>query len=187
MPMKLKRILLVLLSFSLLFSLCACKQDSSSEERETFPQETYIPMADGGLVLHDGLTIQEASADDNVLEWLNSCSATDRNDYFGGYVLRHDATDGENSVFTYLVYFPHGGEALTVTPELFMGISGYVLNLNYTPGDGVTGYSLCHLTVTVPMDMAPRIRVIVENQMPGVLISVSKKPIPVPGVNEKES
>ena len=187
MTMSFKRIFSFLTALCLLLSLMSCNKEPSYEDRETFPQETYVPVAGGGMILYDGLTVEQITFDSNMLDWLNACSGADRNDYFGGYVLRYENTEEENTVFTYLVYYPHGGEALAVKPELFEGSSGYVLNLNYAPGDGVKGYSLCHLTVTVPTDKAPRVRLLVGDQAPGVLISVSSKPIPVPGSQESES
>jgi hypothetical protein len=69
---------------------------------------------------------------------------------------------------------------MAVYPELLEGTSGYVLNLGYTAGEGVDGYSICYLTVTLPTDRAPRVRLVVGNQTPGVVITVTDSPIPVP-------
>jgi hypothetical protein len=168
----------------LLLSLPSCRKEPSYEDRETFPQETFVPVAGGGMILYDGLTVEEVTSDSNVREWLNACSGADRNDYFGGYVLRHEITEGENTVFTYLVYYPHENGKMAVTPELLEGSSGYVLNLSYAQGEGVTGYSLSHLAVTVPTDKAPRVRLIVDEQTPGVLVSVSTVSIPVPALKQ---
>ena len=186
MTMICKYLICIFSVICLLLSLPSCQKEPSYEDRETFPQETYVPVAGGGVILYDGLTVAEVASNSNVREWLNACSGSDRNDYFGGYVLRHEITEGENTVFTYLVYYPHGNGTMALTPELLEGSSGYVLNLHYEQGVGVTGYSVSHLTVTVPTDKAPRVRILVGDQAPGVLVSVSSVSIPVPNSRTSE-
>jgi hypothetical protein len=178
--MNVKKLRIIFIALTLLLSLASCQKEPSYEDRETFPKETYVPVADGGIVLYDGITKEELSAVPSLAEWLSACAASDRNDYFGGYMLRHESTEGENTVFTYLVYYPHGEKAMAVYPELLEGTSGYVLNLGYTAGEGVDGYSICYLTVTLPTDRAPRVRLVVGNQTPGVVITVTDSPIPAP-------
>jgi hypothetical protein len=180
--MNVKKIRIIFIALTLLLTLVSCRKEPSYEDRETFPKETYVPVADGGIVLYDGITKEELSAVPSLAEWLSACAASDRNDYFGGYMLRHESTEGENTVFTYLVYYPHGEKAMAVYPELLEGTSGYVLNLGYTAGEGVDGYSICYLTVTLPTDTdrAPRVRLVVGNQTPGVVITVTDSPIPAP-------
>ena len=189
MPMRsyrcfaLKALMTVAVTLCVLVTLPACSREPSYEDRETFPKETYVPVGDGGLILYDALTV-EGLSDPKLTDWVNACASPDRNDHLGGYVLRHKMSEGDKTVFTFLVYYPHGGSAKAVTPELLEGASGYVLNLTFTEGKGTEGYSLCHLTVTVPTDNAPRVRIIDGDTMPGLLVSVSEEPIPAPSAAE---
>ena len=163
-----------------LLCLTACGKDNSPAERETFPKETFVPMADGGLILYDGLTTESFANDTNVTNWLIACEGADRNDHFGGYVFRHQSAEGENTVFTFLVYYPHGGEAMAVTPDILQSTDSHLLNLTYEAGEGVESYSLCLLKVTLNTDRAPRVRVIVDGEVPGTVVSVSSSPIEAP-------
>lgn len=178
--MKHMKIFAALGIICLLLMCIACSQDPSYEDRETFPQETYVSVGNGSMILYDALTVEEMYTDSNVAEWLDACAGSDRDDYFGGYVLRHEATEGENTVYTYLVYYPHGGEAMTVLPQLVDGTSGCVLNLHYAKGSGTEGYALSMIRVILPSGGAPRVRLLVNDDTPGVIVSVSKEAIPVP-------
>ena len=69
---------------------------------------------------------------------------------------------------------------MTAAPELLEGKNGYVINLQYTPGAGTEGYSLCYLSFTLPTDQAPRLRVYKGAGSLGLMSTVTSEPIPVP-------
>lgn len=171
---KTKILILALSAFLILLTVTACtEQEPSYEDRETFAQETYIPMENTTMTFRDGIIDTAYAAESSVGRWLTGCSAPDRNDQFDAYVLRHEATEGEHTTFTYLIYYPHGGSARKATPALLEGESSYVLHVTYTEGAGIDGYSLCYLSVTLPTDKAPRLDLLVEGDNLGVLSTVT--------------
>ena len=64
-----------------------------------------------------------------------------------------------------------------VAPEVLEGESGYVVNLTYKAGGSTEGYSLCALTVTLPTDKAPRLRLLYEGEVLGQMATVSDEEI----------
>lgn len=168
-----------LLSAVLLLTAPACGEDEPTyADRETFAQETYTAVSGGKMSLRDGLAVADYPSDTYVAEWLAGCSAPDRDEQFDAYTLRHSAPTADgNTTFTYIIYYPHGGAPLSVSPELLEGESGYVLNLTYGAGQGTDGYSLCALTVTLPTEKAPRLRLLTEKDILGVMSTVTDTPI----------
>ncbi len=167
----------------LLFSATACgDREPSYEDRETFPQETYVAWENAVITFQDGIVHTAYSSNAPVDTWLKRCATPDRDDYFDAYTLRHEATDGNgNTTYTYLIYYPHEGKAMKATPELLDGGNGYVINLSYTTGTGIEGYSLCYLSVTLPTNQAPRLRLLVGKEVLGVLSTVTEDKIPLGG------
>lgn len=167
----------------LLLSATACADgEPAYEDRETFRQETYVALEDTVIAFQDGIIRTAYSAETSIDEWLKGCSAPDRNDQFDAYTLRHEASDGSgNTTYTYLIYYPHGGKAMEAAPELLDRGNGYVINLSYTMGTGIEGYSLCYLSVTLPTDQAPRLRLVVDEEALGVMSTVTTDKIPLGG------
>ena len=165
-----------LLISALCLSACQGREPDGSD-RETHPKESYETVTDAGLTHRGGLNATDYAPESAVGEWLTACSASDRDEQFDAYTLRREITDGENTTFTYMIYYPHGGEGLTVTPELLEGESGgYVLNLTYTAG-GSGDYCLDYLSVTLPTDKAPRVRLLCEGETLGQLATVTDREI----------
>lgn len=162
----------------LLLTASACgEKEPSYEDRETFAKETY-EIADGSIVTFaDGLSRDDYAADTPAGQWLIGCSASDRDEQFGAYTLRHESAADGNTTFTYLIYYPHGGPSVAAASEVLEGESGYVINIIYTAGAGTEGYSLCTLAVTLPTDQAPRLRLLVGGDPLGVMSTVTDSPI----------
>lgn len=165
-----------LLISALCLSACQGREPDGSD-RETHPKESYETVTNAGLTHRGGLNATDYAPESAVGEWLTACAASDRDEQFDAYTLRREITDGENTTFTYMIYYPHGGEGLTVTPELLEGESGgYVLNLTYTAG-GSGEYCLDYLSVTLPTDKAPRVRLLCEGETLGQLATVTDREI----------
>ncbi len=147
------------------------------------PGETYAPeetvLVDGHTLTYRASLPTDAYAPGTpVGDWIVGCSAPDRNEQVDGYVLRHDMTAGDMTTYTYLVYLP-GETTDTAAPALFEGETyGYRLDLCRTaPTD--SGYSLSRIEVTLPTEgEAPRLRVLVDGDTLGLLVTVSDTPIP---------
>lgn len=169
--------LLGLLTAALLCTAAACSQEPSYEDRETFPKETYAAVEGTEMVFRDGLNLADYPVDSDAARWLDGCDSPDRNDQFDAYTLRYESAAEGHTTFTYLIYYPHGADGMTATPELLQSGSGYVINLHYAPGDGVGDYSLVYLSVTLPVREAPRLRLLREEGALGVMSTVSETAI----------
>ena len=177
MPVKTRFTLIAaLLALTALLSACGDKEPDPND-RETFPEETYIEAADATVSFRADLNTADYPAGTVAGDWLALCAAPDRNDQFDAYTLRHESVSGDKTAFTYLIYYPHGGMSLTPTPEVLEGESGYVVNLTYKAGGSTEGYSLCVLTVTLPTDKAPRLRLLYEGEVLGQMATVSDEEI----------
>jgi hypothetical protein len=168
--------LVSLLICALLLTACGAREPDGSD-RETLPKESYVTVTDEGVTHRGGLDKADFSADSAAGEWLTQCSASDRDEQFDAYTLRHESASGDKTTFTYLVYYPHGGKSLTPTPEVLEGESGYVVNLTFKAGGSTEGYSLCALTVTLPTDRAPRLRLLYDGEVLGQMATVSAEEI----------
>ena len=176
--MNMKKIAALLASVVLLSSVTACSDDPSDGSDETFrqetlPKETYTVVEGASVKLNDGLPTSAYSAESTVGVWLAGCNHPNRDEQFDAYVLRHESTSGENTVFTYLIYYPHGGDPLSVTPELTENGDSYLMNIRYDSGKGEQGYSLCRLEVSLPTQNAPRLRFRVGEEILDVLVTVT--------------
>ena len=69
---------------------------------------------------------------------------------------------------------------LQVKPSLSQTDSGYIIDLTYEAGRGMDGYSLCYLSVTLPTDKAPRLRLHRGEETLGVMSTVTQADIPAP-------
>ena len=178
------RALGMILSLLLILTAVSCgEREPSYEDRETFAGETYVTAGDVVLTTCDGLTFDVYPEGTPTGDWLKGCSASDRDEQFDAYVLRHESAAAGHTTFTYLVYYPHEGSTLSLMPTLLEGESGYILELACGSGSGVEGYSLCYLSVTLPTDKAPRVRLMLEKDILGVLSTVTVDPIPSPEGN----
>ena len=165
-----------LLALVMFLSACSGARPDT-DGRETFPEETYVEVASASLSFRADLNAADYPEGTVAGDWLILCNAPDRDEQFDVYTLRHQSTDGDKTAFTYLVYYPHGGKPLTATPEVLEGESGYVVNLTYKAGGSTEGYSLSTLTVTVPTDKAPRLRLIYDGEVLGQMATVSDEEI----------
>ncbi len=181
------RVLPTLLTAALLLcSAVSCTESQPSDgelpaDRETFAKETYTAVEGTEITFRDGLTTADYPADTPAGEWLTGCSASDRDEQFDAYTLRHESSADGHTTFTYLIYYPHGGSAVAASPELLESKSGYILNLTYTPAEGTAaraGYSISYLSVTLPTSNAPRLRLLVDGDALGVLATVTQDAIP---------
>jgi hypothetical protein len=176
---KSKIVTVAALAAGLLLTLASCgDKEPSYEDRETVEKETFVAVGNTVLTFASGISAEAYAADTPTGAWLDGCDTPDRNDQFDAYTLRHESAADGNTTFTYLIYYPHGGESLAVSPELLEGESGYVINLTFAPGDGTPGYALCRLSVTLPTDKAPRLRLLTGKDALGVMSTVTEHPIP---------
>ena len=179
MKQKICCLIIAVLSVGALL-LSACAREPSYEDRETFAPEVLTPVEGTELIFADGLVTANFPMGEALGDWLNGCSRPDRNDHFQAYTLRREINEGENTTFTYLIYYPHGGESMKVKPVLSQTDSGYVIDLTYEKGQGVEGYSLCYLSVTLPTDKTPRLRLRYGEEILGVMSTVTQADISVP-------
>ena len=179
MKQKICCLIIAVLSVGALL-LSSCAREPSYEDRETFAPEVLTPVEGTELIFADGLVTAHFPTEEAMGDWLSGCSRPDRNDHFQAYTLRREITEGENTTFTYLIYYPHGGESMKVKPVLSQTDSGYVIDLTYEKGQGVEGYSLCYLSVTLPTDKTPRLRLRQGEEILGVMSTVTQADISVP-------
>jgi hypothetical protein len=173
---KLMILTAALLALAALLSACVDKEPDPND-RETFPEETYIEAADATLSFRADLNTADYPVGTVAGDWLKLCGSNDRDEQFDVYTLRHESVSGDKTTFTYMIYYPHGGKSLTPTPEVLEGGSGFVVNLTYKEGGSAEGYSLCALTVTLPTDKAPRLRLLYDGEVLGQMATVSDEEI----------
>ena len=145
--------------------------DTDSHKLDEISKEWDIQPINGSASHPDVLEKAGARSADMII------AATDRDEQFDAYTLRHESVSGGKTTFTYLIYYPHGEAGMTPTPEVLEGESGYVVNLTYKAGGSTEGYSLSTLTVTVPTDKAPRLRLIYDGEVLGQMATVSDEEI----------
>lgn len=168
--------LCLLLIFALLCSSCG-KREPDTGDRETFLPENFETVTDASVTHRKGLKAAEYVSDSTVGAWLDTCAASDRDEQFDVYSLLHKTTAGEKTTFTYVIYYPHGGEGRTASVALLEGDSGYVINVSYTLGGASEDYCLDYLSVTLPTDKAPRLRMLYDGEVLGQLATVTDKGI----------
>ena len=174
--MKRKIFVICLLLICVLLSACG-EREPDPNDRETFPTEIFQTVTDATLAHSGGLTTSDYASDSAAGEWIVNCSSSDRDEQFDVYSLRHEVTVGEMTTFAYLIYYPHGGSSLTASAELLEGESGYVINVTYTAGGSSGDYCLDYLTVTLPTNKAPRLRLLYDGQVLGQLATVTDEGI----------
>ena len=175
--MKFKLFILCCLTISAL-CLAACQGEPDGSDRETLPKESYATVLGTDLSHSGGLSRDTYTPDSAVGEWLTACASSDRDEQFDAYTLRREITDGENTTFTYAIYYPHGTSGMTAEVELLEGESGgYILNVTYTSGGSDRDYCLDLVTVTLPTDKAPRVRLICGDEVLGQLATVTDREI----------
>lgn len=171
--MKFKLFILCCLTISAL-CLAACQGEPDGSDRETLPKESYATVLGTDLSHSGGLSRDTYTPDSAVGEWLTACAASDRDEQFDAYTLRREITDGENTTFTYAIYYPHGTSGMTAEVELLEGESGgYILNVTYKAGGSAQDYSLDLVTVTLPTDKAPRLRLLYDGETLGQMATVT--------------
>ena len=171
-------ILCGLLATVLLLSPClaSCQGEPDGADRETVPKESYETVTDAGLTHRGGLSALDYDASSPVGEWLTACASSDRDEQFDAYTLRTETSAGENTTFTYMIYYPHGTSGMTAEVELLEGESGgYILNVTYTSGGSDRDYCLDLVMVTLPTDKAPRVRLLYEGETLGQLATVTEE------------
>ena len=173
---KLMILTAALLALAALLSACVDKEPDPND-RETFPEETYIEAADATVSFRADLNTADYPVGTVAGDWLKLCGSNDRDEQFDVYTLRHESVSGDKTTFSYMIYYPHGGKSLTPTPEVLEGGSGFVVNLTYKEGGTTEGYSLCALTVTLPTDKAPRLRLLYDGEVLGQMATVSDEEI----------
>lgn len=162
------------------FLLSSCAREPSYEDRETFAPEVLTPVEGTEVILQDGLIFADFPEGEPAGDWLIGCNRPDRDEHFQAYTLRREVTKDGNTTFIYLIYYPHGDGALHVRPALSQTDSGYIIDLVYEAGQGVDGYSLCYLSVTLPTDKTPRLRLRRGDETLGVMSTVTQADIPDP-------
>ena len=177
--MKRKIFVICLLLICVLLSACG-EREPDPNDRETFPPEIFQTVTDATLAHRGGLNTADYASDSAAGEWIVNCSSSDRDEQFDVYSLRHEVTAGEMTTFAYLIYYPHGEASVTADYEVLEGESGYVVNLRYTPGGSSNGYALSYLSVTLPTEKAPRLRILKDSGTLGQLASVSGEEITLP-------
>ncbi len=148
----------------------------SESQEET---EAFQTVGDSQIACELDLTLEVYPVGTPTGDWLAGCSDSDRNDQLTAYVLRHENTEGENTTFTYLIYYRHESFTVTASPALLAGDGGgYRVDVTYTPGLSTQGYALTRLTVTLPTQKAPRLRLLAGDDSIGYLSTVTDEPIP---------
>lgn len=179
--MKYKLLILCGLLISvLLLSAClaSCQGEPDGSDRETFPKESYIEAADASVTLRANLKADKYPEGTVAGDWLRLCAASDRDEQFDAYTLRNETSEGENTTFTYMLYYPHGSAGMTAEVELLEGESGgYILNVTYTAGGADRDYCLDLVTVTLPTDKAPRLRLLYDGETLGQMATVTDEEI----------
>lgn len=166
-----------LLISALCLSACQGREPDGSD-RETLPKESYETVTDAGLTHRGGLNATDYAPESAVGEWLTACSASDRDEQFDAYTLRRESSEGGSTTFTYAIYYPHGAASMTAEVALLEGESGgYILNITYTAGGSGRDYCLDYLSVTLPTDKAPRVRLLCEGETLGQLATVTDREI----------
>lgn len=174
--MKLKIFSLCLLLICTFLASCGEKEPDPND-RETFPPEIFQTVTDATLTHRGGLYTADYAPDCAAGGWLTKCGASDRDEQFDVYSLRHETAAGDATTFTYLIYYPHGGASLTASVELLEGESGYVINVTYTAGGSSGDYCLDYLSVTLPTSKAPRLRLLYDGEVLGQLATVTDQGI----------
>ncbi len=145
---------------------------------ETFgPEETVV--VDGQAIrYHARISTDAYPAGTPVGDWIAGCMASDRDDQLDVYVLRYAAVSGDVTTYTYLVY-ANGTTTDTAAPILFEGETrGYRVDLSWTEPTE-QGYTLSRVEFSLPSaEEPPRLRVMVDGDALGALVTVSDTPIP---------
>lgn len=172
---KITSVLSAALVAASLLSIVSCgKGDSEGSTPDTYGETVHYTESGAEVSFRDGISKSDYAVDTHVGAWLAGCSAEDRNDHFEAYTLRHaQPAEGGNTTFTYFIYYPCGGMSVAAMPELLESDGGYVINLRYTDENEGAEYSLCSLSVTIPTDDAPRLRLLVGEETIGVLSTVT--------------
>ena len=182
---KMKKITAVLSAAALVMSLSAAvsceKSNDSGREEDTYGESYYQTASGAEVEFRDGISRSDYPIDTHVGEWLAGCAAEDRDDHFEAYTLRHhQPAENGNTTFTYFIYYPHGGESVSASAELLEGNGEYVIQVHYEAGPGVAEYSLCRVSVTIPTDEAPRLRLLMGEETLGVLSTIAADETPTP-------
>jgi hypothetical protein len=173
-----KKITAFMMAAAVVVSLSAVvscgRSDKGKGEADTYGESHYQTASGAEVVLQDGISRSDYPIDTYVGEWLAGCAAEDRDDHFEAYTLRHkQPAENGNTTFTYFIYYPHGGEAVSASAELLEGNGEYVIRVGYEAGPGVAEYSLCRVSVTIPSEEAPRLRLLAGEEPLGVLSTVA--------------
>lgn len=151
-------------------------------EPDTYETEAFVPSGDNPVTYVGNLTTDACPVGTPTGDWLAGCASPDRDEQFDAYVLRHEATVGESTTYTYLIYYRHGENGLVATPELFSGESGgYRIDLTYVKGESTAAYALSYLSVTLPTSEAPRLRLVFDDDTVGFLSTVAEEAIEAVG------
>lgn len=153
------------------------------EDRETLPRETFITQGDASVAYTTRLKPADI-ANTPAADWLAACSGEDRNEQFDAYALRHRATTGESTTFTYLVYYRNADSQPTAAPVVEQGESEWRVNLTFSTAQNPDGYSLVYLAVTIPTAEAPYLRLVHDGESVGLLVTESGEPIPQPAAGQ---
>lgn len=177
-----RRPLALLLTLVWLLTACGCvtAPEGEGEETlfwETFPKETFLEAEEVSLSVQAERRLSEFPSGSVVGDWLTLCGGEDRDEQFEVYSLRRETPAEGGTSFTYVIYYPHGGTALTPALQVLRGEGGYVLQLTYESGGIVEGYSLCVFTVLLPTTEAPRLRLLHEGEALGQLTTVTAENI----------
>ena len=173
--MKTIRMICIALLTVLTLSAVSCNSQSNGG--------VFVPEEGADLAFGHPLTLKAFSAESPEGEWLQGCSSPDRDDFFDAYVLRSESSEGENTTFTYLIYYPCKESDVTITvtemPTLTCEENEYTISLTYTKG-GDSAYALSYLSVTLPTEKAPDLTLIFEGDELGVMSTVTSHPITFP-------
>lgn len=174
--MKIHRSLSLLLAAAVLgIGLFTACQPNTPGETTAASTESAVPTGD--LSVNDGLSRETFLEGSYADEWLTGCSRPDRNDHFDAYILRHEEPRGEGTVYTFLVYYPHGAKPLQTIHSLTEDGETCILDLTYTEGGSTEGYTLTLVTLELPGDRDVRVRLNSGENILGTLLTVAAQPI----------
>ncbi len=162
----------------------AVKSRPSRSTDTTERVETFVSSTSGTLTHVGDLALAVYPSDTPTGSWLAECGGEESDDHFNAYILCHATPAGEQTTYTFLVYYHHGESGMIATPALLIGENGnYRIDLAYSPAAGREDYALSYLTVTLPAKEAPRVRLLVDGDSMGCIVSETDTPIPAPSAS----
>lgn len=169
-----------------LFLFCACNPAGGSEELTT-AQQTGTEYQSSWIT---GISLEQASANTAVADWLALCATEERND-IGHYVLRYVVNNPDGTTTAHLLLYRSATEQDFKSFDVsFTEESGLLtVTPTYNSSDkSVHGYDLIYLCLTYRADLKLSVELLVDGDYPGQIVTSTSTPITPDtlGVNANE-